>query len=290
MKALDESVFAVVGLGLMGGSLALALRARAACKGIVAVERDAATRAQALARRIVDEASADLALVSSADIIVLATPVRTIMTQLPQIGQAARAGAIVLDLGSTKREITRAMGTLPAPIQPIGGHPMCGKEASGLAAADASLFRNAVFVLTPLARTSPQTLDTARSLVETLGALPVVLDPVEHDRIVAAISHLPFVLASALMTTVDELARDDDLFFKLAAGGFRDTSRLAASDTPMMSDVLLTNSENVVRVMRDYARDLTVLADVIDRKDETALQALLDRAAAKRRELFKQPM
>ncbi len=286
MKSLSESVFAIVGLGLMGGSFALALRAANACNRIIAIERDAATREQAIARGIVDDAHVDLAIVSQADIVVLATPVRTIIDQLPRVGESARAGVIVLDLGSTKREIARAMETLPARVQPIGGHPMCGKETSGLRAADANLFRNAVFVLTPLARTSPETLSSARSLVRALGAQPMVFDAAQHDRIVAATSHLPFALAAALMATADELARADESLFKLAASGFRDTSRLAASDTTMMGDVLLTNGENVANVMRDCARHLTALAAVIDRKDEIALRAFLERAAAKRRNLF----
>ena len=124
MKSLDESDFAIVGLGLMGGSLALALRARRACRNIVAIERNADVCARATARGVVDQAGADLALAAQADVIVLATPVRTILAQLSRIGEIVRAGAIVIDLGSTKREIVRAMDALPVLVQPLGGHPM----------------------------------------------------------------------------------------------------------------------------------------------------------------------
>jgi prephenate dehydrogenase len=284
--ALRKATVAIVGLGLMGGSLALALRAKNACARIIAIERDADTRARA--RGVVDQASPDLALAASADVIILATPVRAILEQLPRVGAVARTNAIVMDLGSTKQQIARAMDALPAPIQAIGAHPMCGKETAGFAAADANLFRDAVFVLTPLARTTPQTLAFAQSFAETLGARPVVLDAARHDQIVAAISHLPFALAATLMTTAADFARGDEMLFTLAASGFRDTSRLAASDTTMMLDTLLTNRENVVASLRTYSLQLGALADALARGDETTLRAALEIAAEKRRELFKQ--
>jgi prephenate dehydrogenase len=197
-----------------------------------------------------------------------------------------RAGAIVLDLGSTKREITRAMEMLPASIEPIGGHPMCGKEVAGFDAADAGLFRGAPFVLTPLARTSPSTLACAETIALAVGARPLVLDAARHDRIVATTSHLPFALAALLMITAEDLALRDALAFTLAASGFRDTSRLAASDTHMMGDVLLTNSRNVASVLRDYGKHLNTLADAVEREDESALNELLLKAATRRREMY----
>jgi prephenate dehydrogenase len=284
---LRDATVAIVGLGLMGGSLALALRSKNACRRIIAITSNAATREQLRVRNIADEASAELTRASSADMLILAAPVRTIITQLPRVGAIARAGAIVLDLGSTKREIVQTMETLPAHVQPIGGHPMCGKEKTGFDAADADLYHNAVFVLTPLARTTAQTLALAKSLAETIGARPLVLDPARHDRIAAAISHLPHTLAAALMLTADEFAGDDDLTFALAASGFRDTSRLAASDVTMMLDILLTNRENVTNLMRAYSRQLNHLADLITSGNETTLRTTLERAATKRRELFK---
>ncbi len=285
MKSLQDSAVAIVGLGLMGGSLALALRAQYACRKIIGITRDDRTCQAALARGCVDAVGAELDLATAADVIVLATPVRTILAQLPLVGTMACEGAIVMDLGSTKREITRAMQDLPGYLEPIGAHPMCGKEGSGFNFADADLYHNAVFVLTPLERTSPQTLAFAQSFAVTLGARPVTLDAVQHDRIVAAISHLPFALATSLMTTVEELTRDGDRPYTLAASGFRDTSRLAASDTTMMLDILMTNRENVAAATRACAQHLDELADLIAAADEPALYALLQNAAAERRAL-----
>jgi prephenate dehydrogenase len=284
--SLRDATVAIIGLGLMGGSLAMALRARNACRKILGITRNAAARQAVLSGAVVDAASADLTLAAEADVIILATPVRAILEQLPQVGAIARGGAIIMDFGSTKLEITRAMQALPAHVEPIGAHPMCGKEIFGFDAADADLYRKAVFVLTPLARASASTLALAKSLAVTLGACPVVLDPARHDKIVAAISHLPFALAATLMMTADELARADDLLYVLAAGGFRDASRLAAGDTTMMLDILLTNHENVAAALRACEQRLDELADLIDRQDETALRAILQDAAMKRRRLF----
>ena len=284
--SLRDAIVAVIGLGLMGGSLAMALRAQKACRRILGITRNAAARQAALSGAIVDAASPDLALVSEADVIVLATPIRAILEQLPQVGAIARERAIIMDLGSTKLEITRAMEGLPAHVEPIGAHPMCGKETFGYDAADADLYRDAVFVLTPLARTSAPTVACAESLAVTIGARPIILDAARHDKIVAAISHLPFALAATLMTTADELAEADNLLYFLAASGFRDTSRLAAGDVTMMLDILLTNHENVAAALRGYAHHLDELAELIDRQDEVALRVVLQDAAMKRRQLF----
>jgi prephenate dehydrogenase len=285
--SLHNATVAIVGLGLMGGSLALALRAKNAGRKILGITRNPDTRAAALSCAAVDEASADLALAADADVIILATPVRTILEQLPQVGQVAREGAIVIDLGSTKRAITRVMEALPPHVEPIGAHPMCGKETFGFDAAEATLYRNAAFVLTPLARTSASTLALAESLALIVGARPIVLDAVRHDEIVAMTSHLPFVLASTLMMTAADVAQPDASVYTLAAGGFRDTSRLAASDTTMMLDILMTNRENVVAAARACSRHLEEIADLIDRQDEGALRAVLQNVANQRRALFK---
>lgn len=287
IERLRQATVAIVGLGLMGGSLALALRAQNACRRLIAITSNAATRQQLLTRQIADEATADLARVSAADVIVLAAPVRAIIELLPQVGAHARAGAIILDVGSTKRAVVRAMEDLPASVQPLGAHPMCGKDAAGFAAAEAELYRGALFVLTPLARTAPATLAFAQMFAETLGARPFILEAEQHDRLVAAISHLPFAVATALMLTALEQARADERLWALAASGFRDTSRVAASDVTLWRDILLTNSDNVAETLRVYAQHLDTLARAISAHDQATLDALLERAATQRRALFR---
>lgn len=278
-----DKLVAIVGLGLMGGSFALALRERQAAGQVIAIDSNPGTRRLAATSGIAVSDSLDA--VSAADLIVLATPVRTIIELLPHVGRIAREGAIVMDLGSIMRGVVDAMAQLPAHLQPISGHPMCGKETAGYQSADAALFQNAIFVLTPVAQTMPETTKRVSALVTCLGARPMVLDADRHDRLVASISHLPYTVASALMLTADDLGRSDELLYALAASGFRDTSRLAASDTQMMLDILLTNSENVLVAMRGFASRFEGLAKLIENRDEEAFRAMLDAAATKRREM-----
>src|SRR5690606_24517374 len=145
---------------------------------------------------------------------------------LDELGPHLWPGTLVMDMGSTKAEICAALGHLPPGIQPIGGHPMTGKESAGFGAAETGLYRDAPWVLTPLPRTSQDALCLATELVEAVGARPLVLPPARHDRLVAAISHLPFLAASALVHTAAEVGTDDPTVWELAAGGFRDTSRV----------------------------------------------------------------
>ncbi len=285
MKEPDFKTVAIVGLGLMGGSMALALLERRPDATVIGIDRDPTARAQA-ARRGID-ARADLGAVELADVIVLATPVRSILEQLPAVGERAREGAVVLDLGSTKREIVQQMDKLPSRVHPVGGHPMCGKESSGFQVAEAGLYRDAVFVLTPLARTTQQTVDRANAFVGLLGARPMLLDADRHDRAVAVVSHLPFALAATLVNLMLEMPRSENSMFALAAGGFRDTSRLAASDTRMMLDTLLTNRDNVSDVLRAFSREMDGLADSVAAGDEHAIELYLSRAAKRRREMFR---
>ncbi len=279
---------AIVGLGLMGGSLALALKEKNTAQKIIGITRTRATLDAALQRGAIDMASDSLDAAREADIIVLAAPVRTILQHISNLKEIARDGALVLDMGSTKRAIVNAMNQLPERLLAVGGHPMCGKEVAGFEAAEAALYQNKMFVLTPTERSTHNALHIARTLAETIGSRVIELDAARHDEIVAAVSHLPYIVASNLAATVDEFARTDKVVWKIAASGFRDTSRLAASDVQMMLDILLTNSENVADLMRAYSRRFGELADLIYDQDEETLRELLEGAAQVRRELNKE--
>jgi prephenate dehydrogenase len=286
--ALGRSVVAIVGLGLMGGSLALALKDADAVEKIIGIDRNQATLDAALARGAVDVSCDGLEMAREANMVILATPVRTVLRQLARLGEIAADGALLLDLGSTKRRIVSAMDQLPTRLFAVGGHPMCGKETGGFKAAEASLYRDTLFILTPTARSSEASLATATELARAAGARVLVMEAERHDRIVAAMSHLPFVIASNLIGTVDGWAQGEDEVWNLAASGFRDTTRLAASDAEMMLDILLTNSENVADLMRRFSRHFARLADLIYDEDEEALRAALEAAATKRQELGNQ--
>ncbi len=262
-KKLSECRVTVVGLGLMGASLCMDLVQGKLCREVRGVARRAETALAAFFANAVDQATTDLHTgVAGADIVILATPVRTIVDMLVEVGPLLWPGALVMDMGSTKGDICAAMEHLPHHIQPIGGHPMTGKETAGFESAEAGLYRGATWVLTPLPRTSPETVELSLELVRAVGAKPVVLEPRRHDRLVAAISHLPFLLASALVHTVDSTGVDDPTVWRLAAGGFRDTSRVAASDTRMFMDILMTNRDAVLAqldTLDDQLHDLRAL-------------------------------
>lgn len=283
-RMFTSSSIAIVGLGLMGGSLALALKEKNLQQHIVGITRTRATLDMALARGVIDVGSDQLRAAEGAEVIVLAAPVRTILKQIPELGGIAADGALVLDMGSTKRKIVQALNGLPERLTAVGGHPMCGKEVAGFEASDATLYENKIFVLTRTTRTTDKAFETARALAETIGSRVIELDAERHDEIVAAVSHVPFIVASNLAGTVNEFADGDALVWQIASSGFRDTSRLAASDGQVMLDILLTNSENVAHLMRSYSRRFGELADAIYDQDEELLREMLDSAAKARRD------
>jgi len=281
---------AIVGLGLMGGSLALALTQGGLCQEVVGVARRPSTARDAVARGVVHRATTELAEgVATADIVVLATPVRTILCQIHELAAILVRPCLLLDLGSTKGDIVAAMGDLPPQVQPVGAHPMCGKETAGLEAAEPTLYEGAPWVLVPLPRTSASALALAHELALAVGGCPLVMDADRHDRLVAAISHLPYSLAVALTLTASEMDAKDELTWQLAASGFRDTSRLAASDVTMMLDILLTNRNAMRHMLQRVSAHVNRLAELLAAGDEAALRALLVAAHDQRAPMFQAP-
>jgi prephenate dehydrogenase len=282
---LEGAQVAIVGLGLMGGSLAGALRGR--CGSVVGVARRPETIETALARGLIDRGAADLADgVHQADAVILATPVRTILRQLAEIGPLLPAGCLLLDLGSTKVQVVAEMALLPEHVQPLGGHPMCGKEHSGIEAADPALYRGRTFFLTPLPRTSAEALTLGRELVQAAGANPLELEPERHDRLVAAVSHLPYLLAAALVATAGSATGADPAIERAIAGFFRDLSRPAGADVTVMADILLTNQAEIQRAVDEFQVQLRGLTRLAAPSSEAALRATLSGIRAQRMGLF----
>ena len=275
---------AIVGLGLMGGSLAMAMRAHA--DHIIGVDSDERAREYALRHGMVDCATDDLyAGVNRADVVILATPVGAIVEMLQmRIGSYLRSNTLVIDLGSTKQGIVNAMASLPIGVSAVGGHPMTGKENGGIDEADDSLYRNRPFVLCPSRRTTPAARLHALSFVETLGALPIEMEAERHDQIVAGISHLPYLLSATLVATIANQANDDVAYWELAAGGFRDTSRLAASDVKMMGDILNTNTKAVATLLAQFRMQLAMLETMLIAGDDVRLSDWLQPIRTARKE------
>lgn len=277
--ALATQTVCIVGCGLMGGSLALALRRQVA--RLQVVDPNPATRELALARGLADAASATLAEgVQGAQLVVLAAPVRTNLALLPRLGGLVAPGTLLLDLSSTKAAMIAAMDALPPQVRAVGAHPMCGKELAGLAHADSTLFRRRVFVLCRSRRSDDAALALVLELVRAIGAVPLLLDPAAHDHAVAHVSHLPYLLSMALVAACSALPPTAR---QLAASGFRDTSRLAGSDARMMTDVLVTNREAVTAALHTAHAALAELAELLAPGAEGALQARLAALQRERR-------
>jgi len=285
MKQLNEAQITVVGLGLMGGSLAGALDGK--CKSVVGVARREETINAAMKRGLIDRGTTHLADgVADVDVVVLATPVRVILQQIRDIGPLLSEGCLLMDLGSTKADVVAEMAKLPGHVQPLGGHPMCGKETSGLEAADPAIYRGATFILTPLPRTSKSALTLGRDLARAVGSKPLVLDAQRQDFLVGTVSHLPYLMACALVATADATTSADPAAWKIVAGGFRDTTRVAGSDVAMMTDILLTNREEVLKALDVLQGQIVRLSHLVESGDEGRIRAALSEIRQKRLEMF----
>ena len=273
MKSLDEAEFTIVGTGLMGASLALALRGKV--KVLRGVDRDPTSRR--IATPFFDQIGAYLTEgIVNADVIVLATPIKTILHLLDSLSTLAKPGTLIIDLGSSKQKIVAAMDALPEQLLAVGGHPMCGKETSGPGAAERTLFHNSPFVLCRTQRTTDAAFDMAVAMVSAIGARCIELAAEQNDRAVATISHLPYLLSAGLVATTIDVSQHDKTPWKLASSGFRDTSRLAGSDITMMGDTLLTNRDAVLDAVTRFRRQLDTLENALQSSDETALRAILE--------------
>jgi prephenate dehydrogenase len=282
--AIDRAAVGIIGLGLMGGSLALALAGK--CRRRIGLDSDPEADKAALERNAVDELARNLPdLVEKSDLIVLAAPVRTILALLKELALIHPSKGkmrVVIDIGSTKSDIVRAMEGLGPEYDPIGGHPICGRELQGIGYADPMLYRDAPFVLTPIPKATPRALAAGLSLATALGAHPVELSASEHDTLVASTSHLPHLVAVALAQTARRLPSAAALI----GPGFRDTTRLAASNLEMMTDILLTNREHVLHALEEYIARLEALAQRVREGDEARLKVLLAEGRRARQELL----
>lgn len=268
---LQDSKIAIIGLGLMGGSLALALKGK--CAKLYGIDSHPATLELALAKRIVDQADADSAkLLPQADIIILATPVPAIIGFIEELPSLTQNPCIVLDLGSTKKDIAQAMSTLPDQFDPIGGHPICGKEKLGLENAESNLYQNALFVITPHERTTPRAKSATRQILSAIGAQLIEMNAEDHDHSLAFTSHLPFLISSALVQSIPQELSG------LIGPGFRSTSRLAGTPSQMMMGVLQSNRANILLALRKFQKELASIETAMSTKNDSFLETILNSA------------
>ncbi|MBM3953343.1 MAG: prephenate dehydrogenase [Planctomycetes bacterium] len=268
------SSVAIVGVGLIGGSVGQALLGRRLAGRVIGIGRDPASLAEAKRCGAVTETTTDLAAVAGADFVLVATGVAAIPALLERIDDAVRPGTAITDAGSTKGRIVagwerhrrRRRGRF------VGGHPLAGSHRRGPTAADADLFTGRVAVVTPAPATPADDVEAVAGFWSALGATVYVMPPREHDRILAATSHAPHAVAAAVAAATPAAAR------RFTAGGWRDTTRIAAGDPALWADILLDNAAEVQRALARVLRRAARLQEAIERRDRRAVETLLTRA------------
>ena len=265
---------AIIGVGLIGGSLGLCLKDRLGDDiYITGLSRTESSMSAALLRGAVDMASADLeAVVSDADIIFLSPPVLQIVPMVERMLPYLKKGAILTDAGSTKQYVWEHLKKiLPPDIYYVSGHPMTGKEKSGVQAADKDLFVNKCYVIVEDTGAPPEVLERVVSLLRLTGANLTTLDIAKHDRCASVISHVPHVAAAALVTLLNRSQGDMDSCLKLAGGGFKDTTRIASSNSDMWADICMTNPEAITGHLRALQGILGEVIEAIEQGDRPGI-------------------
>jgi prephenate dehydrogenase len=274
-ESLTSATVAIWGIGLMGGSLAMALRGKTAA--LLGIDPDEQVCRQCKEKRLFDRVSTNPAeLLPLANFIILCAPLGSIPALIKQIPLYHPGRSVVMDIGSTKNNILPIMEELPERFIPIGGHPMSGKEVSSFSNADADLYKGCSFALLPLSRTTRPALNLAIQLVKAVGAHPVWMDPSEHDRWASAISALPYLVANCLSGVTPLEAAP------LVGPGYKSTTRLAAENIEMMHYILGNNRENVIADLKNFQARLELIKKALEKDDFDALTNLFEEGASRR--------
>jgi prephenate dehydrogenase len=270
---------AILGVGLIGGSLGMALCSRRLAGEVVGAGSSPENLQLAVELGAIHRYTASPAdSVTGAEIVVIATPISATIPVLQEVLPYLDPGTVITDVGSTKAgivlEAERAVGSS---LSFVGGHPMAGSDLAGVRGADPYLFENAFYIITPTTSTPPQALAKVRRLAEGVGARVIEMEPERHDLAVAAVSHLPHLLAATLVNTVARLPGSEAML-PLAAGGFRDMTRIASSSAVMWRDIFATNKDQVIKVIRSFRSELDSFEDMVAAGDRGAIQDCLEQA------------
>jgi prephenate dehydrogenase len=287
-ERLFESM-AVVGVGLIGGSLARAARERGLVSRIIGLGRGQKNLRRALELGVIDVAETDWDRgIRGAELVVLATPVESIVELLPRVGPLCGDETVLTDVGSVKGAIVEeAEGILPNPGLFVGGHPIAGTEHSGVEASFPSLFTDRKTILTPTGRTDPGALDRVRRLWEAVGSTVVLMETDQHDKVMAYVSHLPHMVAYALVHTVYSEDQRQGNLARFSAGGFLDFTRIASSHPEMWRDICLMNRESLLEAIESFALTLETFKALISEKDAKGLEEHFDRCRRTRADVKK---
>lgn len=268
------SKVAIVGTGLIGGSLALDIKKAGLAKEIVGVSRHKKSVFEAKKLGAIDRGSQDIGILQGADLVILATPVHTIINSAHRISRIITSDCVVTDVGSTKEQIVSGLGKNFPNF--VGSHPLAGSEKRGIKNARAGLFEGTLCVLTPVKGTDKEALGKVKKIWQLAGAKVVLISPAEHDKILSFTSHLAHIAAFSLISAVPVQ------YFKFAATGLKDTTRIAASEAELWADIFLSNQKNIVNAIDSFKNHLLRLRSAIQKKDRRALNAILSESKRKR--------
>lgn len=277
---MTQTTCGFIGLGLIGGSIARALREKSAEQvKIIAYDIDAATLSLAKEQKIADITTMEIDdNFAFCDFLFLCAPVENNNDNLNRIKKYLSPDCILTDVGSVKSGIHEQITAAGLTKQFIGGHPMAGSERTGFANSKARLLENAYYILTPSSDVSEEKVNRYRELVKSMGAIPLILDATQHDYVTAAVSHLPHVIASSLVNLVKNSDSAEGIMKMIAAGGFKDITRIASSSPEMWQQICTTNSENISELLGNYIADLLAIKEAIDAKDSVELTNFFDSA------------
>ena len=262
----------ILGVGLLGASFALAMKKNRLCSTITGYGRNTGNLQRAKERNIIDSFETDPASAcSDSDLIMLSAPVGTFAGLAKAIAPALKKGAILTDVGSVKGKLVREIEKMmPEAVHYIGGHPIAGSDRSGIDSSSAELFRNARCVITPTENSDPSALDKIQNLWKALGSEIVILNPEEHDRIYASVSHLPHLIAYAMVNTVAEM---DRAYLDFSGKGFMDSTRIACSSEELWNDICLLNRDNIIETLAVFQKNLDMLGQYLKTGDSDSLKA-----------------
>lgn len=268
----------IIGLGLIGGSLCKALRNRYKVREIVASNRSEDVLISAKSEGIIDEYSLGITnIFEGCDIVFICTPVDKIFDYAKQLAPIVGKSCVISDVGSTKGRIYDEMNTLRDSITYIGGHPMAGSERFRYNASKEHLFENAYYIITPAENVPDEKTSEFKDMVEKIGAIPIILSPYEHDYAVASVSHVPHIIAAALVNNVKKLDSKDEYMHLLAAGGFKDITRIASSSADMWESIMFENKDDILSVLDSFSEVIEgIKNDIISDKKENVYNYFLD--------------
>lgn len=268
-----------IGLGLIGGSIAKAIKEHLPDVQIVAYDVQPETLHEAYKEKVADRITSSIdENFSVCDYIFLCAPVQKNDSNLTAVKKVISPDCLLTDVGSVKTGIHETIAAAGLNAQFIGGHPMAGSERVGFINSKAVLLENAYYILTPTAEVSSARIDAYRDLVKSLGAIPLILDYAQHDYVTAAVSHLPHVIAASLVNLVRDSDSEDGIMKMIAAGGFKDITRIASSSPVMWQQICLTNTDNIISLLSSYIDFLNQIHDELTGRDSAALYELFDSA------------